>query len=196
MKVKNILMTTVAMAMVCGAASAEMTRERQKELCDKSPIRIWVEKTGSCVPKNACKAADRFKSYCNRTFKDIQVKDFSKVKELISLYMQKNTAVGGCSEFIDLNSGMGSNGTNAVGQDYFGCYTSVGEYIVFEFDDASESDSRVAWIGFEEGRCVAVGGTPKNEGKECFGLSKQVCLEIAPKRNYFDAEAKCSVFKN
>ncbi len=160
-------MTTVAMAMVCGASVAQvpnapkMSKERQKELCSKSATKIWVEFTGACIPKNPCKDSS-YEGYCVRLFKDIQVADVATVKSIVELYAKKNGA--NCNKFINLNDGMGFQGANVTGQDYFACDMN-GRYIAFEFDDASENVKNTANIGKNKAACLAVGGTASGRGK-------------------------------
>ncbi|MDR1696702.1 MAG: hypothetical protein LBR41_00585 [Rickettsiales bacterium] len=46
---KRIMGAVIATAAISNANSATMSLERQRELCDKSATKMWVEETNACV---------------------------------------------------------------------------------------------------------------------------------------------------
>lgn len=170
MKNKILIGATLVVSVIAGANAAEPmaianidiatptpvmerpvdnARERLKSLCDKNSDKVWVERDGVCAPKNPCDDK-KYQRYCNTDFKQVQVGSKADAAELINVYVKRkglDCTVG----FIGLSS--------IIGQDFISCKGT--DFMVFEFDDVSESFGGEAEYNFKMGYCIALGGVLK-----------------------------------
>ena len=119
---KKMLMCAAAGAVVMSCASANDIDVNQiRTACQSSDKTLWVERNQVCIPRNPCKN-DKFKSYCNRMFADVQTRDLGYMV-LIDLYAQAH----------NLSCKPVRQDAKLVGQDYVVCNGT--DVMVFEFDD-------------------------------------------------------------
>lgn len=84
---KNIIISAILVASTFGANAATMTLERQKELCNKSTTKIWVDAgvLSSCVSKAPCwDTSPVSRKFCdNKSFADTFVNNSATAISLI-----------------------------------------------------------------------------------------------------------------
>lgn len=172
---KKLTFAIITAVLTIGA-HAEVSVDAQKNICAKKEW-VWVDKSNTCVPVNPCAdTSGKFEAYCIRVFKDIQVNELKNnaATRLVDIYAERSLGIKNPS------SAMASS-PNLLGQDYV-LVTAGGNYIMFEFDDISESDPLSGEI---EGRCIAYGGTPVLRGwtergvgsglYDCTGIGEEEC---------------------
>lgn len=172
------LLTSALIAMTTvGSFAAEMTVARQKELCERSIDKIWVENKNACVPIHACKE-NNFANYCDKTFRDIQVSNAGMAQKLANIYVKQ---IG-----IQCDTEL-SRYPKLFGQDFVSCYNK--DYLEFEFDDIAERNAWTAQIGYMKGLCLAFGGeNPIADGGKvgCHNIQADKCTELSKEASLID----------
>ncbi len=192
MKTKMIMGALIAMTAISGANAYN---QADKDKCLANPDKVvWIESKGACIPVNPCNNS-KYEAYCNRIFKDVQVANKSNALDLIRLYSEKFFGTRYCDiESKWIGNTLSSDGT-LIGDDYYGCKLN-GNYIVFQFDDVSESNEAVGFYGIHQGVCLVFGGQPDWKSMTpreyfCTGVSEADCKpEIG--RKYDESNKKCT----
>lgn len=150
--------------------SEDIRAERTK--C-KSNDGTWFD--GYCISKNPCtskKATD--KKHCIKHFEDIQVATNTRAAYIVQTYVKNILKWEGCAELKIPKS-------SVMGQDYIQCINPAdGNVRMFEFDDISESDNRVADRDYAYAMCLALGGkasglTGDSKNVTCSKITKKTC---------------------
>jgi hypothetical protein len=154
------------------ATAANAGRQEDKIKClANSDKAFWIESKGACIPLNPC-GNSRFSAYCVRAFANIQVGNASQAIQLAEKYAEYNEGIN-CKV-------VNAPKSKLTGQDFIVC---IGEddYLQFEFDDVSETDNTVAELGYQEGLCIAYGGSPANNWRStrlCRNVHSYLCSEL------------------
>jgi hypothetical protein len=153
MKNKKLIIGVLLSVIVISGASAYDPADKAKCLSNPDKV-VWIESRGSCIPINPC-TNSRFENYCVRLFKDIQV-DKKDAADLVDRYARHNK--------ISCQSNLYNLDGKLLGQDYIPCSGYGDDYLVFEFDDISESDVALATLDYYRGVCLAHNGTIRDSG--------------------------------
>lgn len=149
--------------------SDDIKKERTKCI---SAGNFWYD--GKCVSKNPCTSKNASdKQHCITKFKDVQVATETRAANIVKTYVTNILKWDGCAEIVVPKS-------KAIGQDYIRCVNTDGNIRVFEFDDMSESNNRLADSNYAYAMCLALGGTatfPKSGATSliCNKVNKQTC---------------------
>jgi hypothetical protein len=177
MKTKKLIIgAMIAAGLTSGAFAADMTIERQKELCNKSKDKIWVEKTKACIPKNPCMDS-KYEAYCDRTFKDI---NYAKPGVFFIMHYDVD-------EFIERDSR------------YVSLLLKDENYITFEFSGLTDTDAS----GLFMMSCAMMRGeyggsyflSPSNSTEYvCKNVSEEDCKKYADRSPIYNSQTlECKI---
>ena len=130
---KKTLFVIMGILAIVSSANAVDTAQI-KAVCQNSGKTLWDEHNQVCIPKNPCKN-EKFEAYCNRIYKDVQLKGFREnlimqayngYKLLVEAY-----AIGHNLSCVPLDTD-----ANALGDDYVICMGK--DVMVFQFDDIAD----------------------------------------------------------
>jgi hypothetical protein len=172
MKTKKLMLgALIAAAAVSGAHAAGDNAETIRACKDKADKCVVVSLPSGgerAVPRSKQVCSDqRYEAYCSQIFADVQVGSVDAAEKLIRTYAEVNGLSGGARAFLD--------GPNPTGDDFIG-YTFNKNYIVFQFDDISESFSDFADYELMRGYCLAKGGKAEKLNRD---LSEQKVANAA-----------------
>ena len=180
MQISKILLASLLGAVVINNVMAD-EYDGPRNRCKSKSDKIWVESTKECIPANPCKDST-YDTYCNRMFKDFEVKGIGGewknesgdgYKLLVAAY-----ALG-----HDLSCKPLDAESKTIGQDYVMCYGD--DVMVFEFDDINDINVKASFS--KEARekyndeysrlfCEALGGGYNTEYAVCTGISEERCV--------------------
>lgn len=193
----SVIALAVTAAIQFGASAMDVAR--QKELCDKSKTKVWIESDKACIPENPCKK-DKYAKYCNKTFSGIDLFEYDdptaqnsnvakqsnidEVVEILNNYVIElfggHLKYGTCTS-DELRFPKNPNDRyDGVGANFVGC-RFAGKYIAFQLGTSPIVDDKKA-----AGYCLTYGGTNVSQAFTtnnavytlCEGISKTHCESI------------------
>lgn len=164
--------------------SEEIKAKRTRCLSNKD---IWFD--GNCISKNPCTSTNaNDKKHCVKYFDKVQVATNTRAAYIVKTYAKNILKWEGCANLKVPKS-------KAAGQDYIMCTNPAnGDVRMFEFDDMSESNNRLAASNDAFAMCLSLGGKavfPKSGAEEltCSNVTKQKCYVL----NGSFASNKCTI---
>lgn len=161
------------MAVLVSASAGTVTEEQ----CNKSSKMFWVKFSGECVPRNVCDSMFKGKyddDYCVRDFADAEVATVEVAENASKYYLENSIgSEKGINCHIDV-PGAGDK-ESVFGQNFIPCITADGRYIVFEFDDTTDTavGDKVYLTDVYKPLCKSLGG--KENKMICSGLTEKQC---------------------
>ncbi len=170
------LMFGIAGVMAVLSSANALTEEQ----CNKSTSMFWVKYSGECVPRNVCDSKFKGKydnDYCVRDFADTEVESVAVAERLAAYYLENKL---GSDKGVNCHINVPGAGDkeSIFGQNFIPCITADGRYIVFEFDDTTDSNGVAEAEYVFRPLCKSLGGRSGfggTYGKLCGGLTEEQC---------------------